>query len=118
MQAERKSPTRIAVILVALAASLFLALGPPWMVSSDATADADPAQALARQRALAVFVLCLALWLTHAIPLAITGLLAFALLPLLGVAEERVVLGHLGNSAVFFMLGVFFLVASEACGKP
>jgi sodium-dependent dicarboxylate transporter 2/3/5 len=84
---------------------MWLAFGPVWID--------DVPRPQAAQRALAVFVTCLSLWLTHAIPLSITGLLAFVLLPLLKVTiEPEDALAHLGNPAVFFMMGVFFLVAA------
>ncbi|MGD2111041.1 MAG: DASS family sodium-coupled anion symporter, partial [Phycisphaerae bacterium] len=46
------------------------------------------------------------------IPLAATGLLAIALLPVLDVMPERQALSLFGNSAVFFMLGVFLLAGA------
>lgn len=64
------------------------------------------------QYALAVFVLCMALWLTNLIPLASTGLLAVALLPLLGIVAPKQAFAYFGNSAVFFILGVFLLAAA------
>ena len=64
------------------------------------------------QRALAIFVLCTSLWFTNYIPLAATGLLAIALLPVLGVMEAKDAFALFGNKAVFFMLGVFLLAAA------
>ncbi|MFQ5502126.1 MAG: SLC13 family permease [Phycisphaerae bacterium] len=64
------------------------------------------------QSALAVFVLCMALWLTNLIPLASTGLLAVALLPLLGIVAPKQAFAYFGNSAVFFILSVFLLAAA------
>jgi sodium-dependent dicarboxylate transporter 2/3/5 len=61
---------------------------------------------------MAVFVICLSLWLTNLIPLASTGLLAVALLPLLGIVEPKQAFAYFGNSAVFFILGVFLLSAA------
>ena len=66
----------------------------------------------APQRCVGIFVLCVALWFTNLIPLAATGLLAIALLPLLDVLPEDEALGLFGNSAVFFMLGVFLLAGA------
>lgn len=61
------------------------------------------------RRALAVFVLCLVLWVTHALPLAITSLLAIALTPAIGIMSSRETLSLFGNEAVFFILGAFIL---------
>jgi len=66
----------------------------------------------APQYALAVFVLCLSLWLTNLIPLASTGLLAVALLPLLGIVRAHQAFAYFGNSAVFFIISVFLLAAA------
>ena len=64
------------------------------------------------QYALAVFVVCLSLWVTNLIPLAMTGLLAVAALPLLGIVQTKQAFAYFGNSAVFFILGVFILAAA------
>ena len=65
------------------------------------------------RNALAIFVLAVSLWVTNAIPLGITGLLALGLLELL-VPFDRpgVALSYFGNEAVFFILGVFVIAAS------
>jgi sodium-dependent dicarboxylate transporter 2/3/5 len=67
---------------------------------------------VAGRNALAIFVLCLGLWVTNLIPLAATGLLAIALIPLLGVMEPGRAFSFFGNQAVFFLLGVFMLTAT------
>ena len=66
----------------------------------------------AGRNALAIFVLCLSLWVTNLIPLAATSLLAIALIPLLGVMEPARAFSFFGNQAVFFLLGVFLLTAT------
>ncbi len=117
---------KILFLCAALSGAGILSFGPEWITaeglhSATSAAACDCADCpsrttapnpVAAQRALAVFIVCISLWLTHVIPLAITGLLAFGLLSLLGVTTEPEVLKHLGNKAVFFMLGVFFLVAA------
>lgn len=60
-------------------------------------------------KALGVSAVCLTLWVTTPIPLAATGLLAIVLLPLVGVLDGPRVFSFFGNSAVFFLLGVFIL---------
>ncbi|MEE8386210.1 MAG: SLC13 family permease, partial [Dehalococcoidia bacterium] len=112
-------------MVVALVGVLVLLCGPTWVVPIHPAAD-RPYHELqghpvhgdeyigerAPQYALAVFLLCLALWLTNLIPLASTGLLAIGLLPLLGVVTPKQAFAYFGNSAVFFILGVFLLAAA------
>ncbi len=62
-------------------------------------------------RSLLIFVLCLVLWVTQLLPLAITSLLGIALLPIFGVFGAGEVFKFFGNPAVFFILGAFMLVA-------
>ena len=101
-----KTATRTILLLVAFASAAWLAFGPTMIAAPE---HMHPQSA---QRALAVFVVCLSLWFTHSIPLAVTGMLAFVLLPLLQVTEPQDTFKHLGSRAVMFMLGVFFLTAA------
>src|SRR3989304_122937 len=64
------------------------------------------------QRAIAVFSVCLILWVTSLIPLQITSLLAIILLPLMGIIESKKAYSLFGNEAVFFILGAFILAAA------
>lgn len=66
----------------------------------------------AGHRTIGVFAMVIILWGTNAIPLSVTGILVFAALPLLGVADERVIYSFFGNSAIFFILGAFILAAA------
>ena len=81
-----------------LAASLAIVLAPQPQGLS-----------VAGQRGGAIFVLCTTLWVTHAIPFGVTGLLAVALLPLSGAMSAADAFASFGNSAVFFLIGVFIL---------
>lgn len=63
------------------------------------------------QQALAVFALCVVFWVTGALPLMITSLLAIALIPVSGVMTSSEAYALFGNSAVFFILGAFILAA-------
>lgn len=106
------SKTRLAkggVVVASLAVGVWLVASTPIVQPASLPAGMDPA---APQRCLAVFVLCIALWFTNAIPLAATGLLAIVLLPLLGITSATEAFAKFGNSAVFFMLGVFLLAAA------
>jgi sodium-dependent dicarboxylate transporter 2/3/5 len=62
-------------------------------------------------RALAVFSVCLILWVTSPLPLMVTGILAIILLPLSGAMSAKEAYSLFGNDAVFFILGVFILAA-------
>lgn len=64
------------------------------------------------QRAIAVFVVCVVLWVTHVLPLMITSLLAIILLPLLGIMDSSKAYSLFGNQAIFFILGAFILAAA------
>ncbi len=63
------------------------------------------------QKSLAIFVLCVGFWVTGALPLHITSILAIALVPLLGIQSARQTYSYFGNQAVFFILGAFILSA-------
>lgn len=60
-------------------------------------------------RCLGAAVICFSLWVLRPIPLAATSLLAVVLLPALGILEGTRAFSFFGNSAVFFLLGVFII---------
>jgi len=60
-------------------------------------------------RLLAVFGLVITLWVTEAIPLAVTALLGPALCVVCGVSSEREVFKSFGNPILFLFLGSFLL---------
>jgi sodium-dependent dicarboxylate transporter 2/3/5 len=62
--------------------------------------------------AWAIFVLCTGLWVSNAVPFGITGLLAVALLALTGAMKTSEAFAAFGNSAVFFLIGVFIIAAA------
>ena len=64
------------------------------------------------RNAIAIFLVCLVLWVSNAIPLAITSILAIVLVPLFGVLPKEEVYGLFGNEAVFFILGAFILAGA------
>ncbi len=71
-----------------------------------------PDLGLEGQHALAVFALCLVLWVTNVVPLAMTSLLALALLPLVGALDAKETFSLFGNQSLFFILGAFILAAA------
>jgi len=106
--ATRRAAKRL-VVLTALALGTYLVVTDPFVLPSNLPEGMPLA---APQRSVAIFILCMALWFTNIIPLAATGVLAIALLPLLNVLPRDQAFGLFGNSAVFFMLGVFLLAAA------
>jgi len=64
------------------------------------------------QRAIAIFVVCLVLWVSNAVPLAITSLSVIVLVPLSGVLSRTDTYALFGNEAVFFILGAFILAGA------
>jgi len=64
------------------------------------------------QAACAVFLVCTTLWITDLVPIGVTGLLAVALLGLTGAMKPAAAYAAFGNSAVFFIIGVFILAAA------
>ena len=66
----------------------------------------------AGRNAIAVFILCLVLWVTNIIPLAITSLFAIVLVPFLGILSTKDTYAIFGNEAVFFILGAFILAGA------
>jgi sodium-dependent dicarboxylate transporter 2/3/5 len=64
------------------------------------------------QKSLAIFVVCILLWVTHALPLMITSLLAVILFPLTGVLSSTQSYALFGNQAIFFILGAFILASA------
>lgn len=63
-------------------------------------------------RALVVFLTCLVLWVTHLLPLPVTGLFALVAPPLMGVMEPRQAFSFFGSEPVFFIMGVFILATA------
>ncbi len=106
---KKPSLIKFSIVMAAVATAAWLFLGPTVIKPTDLPPGMGPA---APQRCVAIFVLCVAFWLTNAIPPAATGLLAIALLPAFGVLPEKEAFHLFGNEAVFFMLGVFLLAGA------
>jgi sodium-dependent dicarboxylate transporter 2/3/5 len=87
--------------LAGIGASLWIYMSPPF-------AGLAPAG----QASLAVFVLAASFWITDFLPIGITGILAVALLGASGALTPSAAFAAFGNSAVFFILGVFILAAA------
>jgi sodium-dependent dicarboxylate transporter 2/3/5 len=62
--------------------------------------------------AVAIFVLCTTLWVTNTIPYGVTGLLGVALVGFSGSMPASAAFAAFGNSAVFFLIGVFALAGA------
>lgn len=63
-------------------------------------------------RAIGAFTFCLVLWVTQLLPLAITGLLAVVIVPVLGIMPSKEAFSFFGSEAIFFILGAFILSAA------
>lgn len=63
-------------------------------------------------RAIGAFFVCVILWVTQLLPMAITGLLAIVIVPLMGILSSKEAFSYFGNEAVFFILGAFILSAA------
>jgi len=99
-------------VLAAYRSVPFVALLLLAVMAWAALSHAPPAGLTAHGwHALVVFGLCLVLWVTQLLPLAVTSILGLALLPLLGVLPTGEVYAMFGNTAVFFILGAFILAA-------
>ncbi|MFQ5650262.1 MAG: SLC13 family permease [bacterium] len=60
---------------------------------------------------IAIFVVAIMLWVSHALPLMITSLLVIILFPLTGVLTTSQSYALFGNEAIFFILGAFILAS-------
>jgi anion transporter len=99
-------------VLAAYRSVPFAALGLLAALAWAALAHAPPSGlTISGWHALVVFALCLVLWVTQLLPLAVTSILGLALLPLLAVLPAADAYAMFGNTAVFFILGAFILAA-------
>jgi sodium-dependent dicarboxylate transporter 2/3/5 len=79
-----------------------------WLIVSQTPPEGLSPRGL---RALAVFAVCILLWVSETLPLVVTSMLALVALPASGAIEVKRAYGMFGNEAVFFILGVFILAA-------
>ena len=61
---------------------------------------------------IGILLMAAILWITEAIPLAVTGLLIMIMQPLLGIIPSAEVFSSFGNQAVFFLIGAFILAGA------
>ncbi len=88
-------------LFIGMIVGLVLILSPPPTGLSDAGI-----------KCLGVATICITLWVFTPIPLAATSLVAIILLPALEILDKHLVFSFFGNSAVFFLLGVFILAGT------
>ncbi len=62
--------------------------------------------------ALAVFAVAIILWVSNALPLAVTGVLIITLIPLLKIMPPEQAFALFGNQAVFFILGALIIATA------
>jgi len=102
----------IPLVILAKSYRFFIFLGAALLLMVIISIPTPAGLSVAGQRALAAFVVCLILWITRVIPLAVTSLLAIVLIPLLGIMDSAEAFSLFGNQAVFFILGAFILAAA------
>lgn len=107
--AQQRLTIKFGIVGAAVLVALWLSLSAVFILPENRPPGMDVG---APQRCVGLFLVCVALWFTNLIPPAATGLLAIALLPALNILDERRAFGLFGNSAVFFMLGVFLLAGA------
>jgi sodium-dependent dicarboxylate transporter 2/3/5 len=61
---------------------------------------------------IGVLIIAAYLWVTEALPAAVTGVLVIVLQPLLGILDASEVFLSFGNKAVFFLIGAFMIAAA------
>ena len=61
---------------------------------------------------IGILLMAAILWITEALPLAVTGLLIMIIQPLLHVMSAEKVFSSFGNQAVFFLIGAFILASA------
>ena len=106
---SKRVAIKLAIVGIGSAAAVLLVVIEPFILPDGLP---DGMSLAAPQRCVGVFLFCMSLWMTNVIPLAATSLLAIALLPLLNILPHERAFGLFGNSAVFFMLGVFLLAGA------
>ncbi|HEX9621255.1 MAG TPA: SLC13 family permease [Polyangiaceae bacterium] len=92
---------------------------PAGLVAAAAVGIAANAAGLSRDASFtaAITALCAVWWVTEPIPIPVTSLLPFALLPLAGVLDHDAVAGAYGHTLILLLLGGFILsTALEKCG--
>jgi len=109
LTATQRLAIKFMIVGSATAAAVWLCVTDVFITPPQLPADMIPA---APQRCMGIFLVCVSLWFTNLIPPAATGLLAIALLPLLSVLPRAEAFSLFGNSAVFFLLGVFLLAGA------
>lgn len=110
----RSTATKVFFFLLALGALISILLLPkPAAIQTDTKVIE---LSVAAKASLAVLALAVILWITEAIPFAVTGLLGMVLLVITGAAQFKpLVQNGFGNSIILFFLGV--LIISSAISR-
>lgn len=105
-------PDRKGLLLLAATAALFLVYllpSPPPLERAGALVEL-PAKG---QACLAIMALAVTLWVSEALPFAVTSLLVVLLIPIFGIADYKsVVRAGFGDPVVTFFVGVLLLSAA------
>jgi sodium-dependent dicarboxylate transporter 2/3/5 len=109
VQIDRR-PIWIIIILRSFRPAFFLAIGLLFFYLINL--PIPDGLTIQGQRAIVLFAVCLILWVTGILPLAITSLLAIVTVPLFGILDKKETYALFGNEAVFFILGAFILAGA------
>lgn len=105
-----RRPISLIILSRSLRPLFFVVIGTIfWYLITLPTPEGLTAQG---QSAIAIFLLCIILWVSNVVPLAITGLFAIVLAPFFGVLSKKDAYALFGNEAVFFILGAFILAGA------
>ncbi len=100
------------LLLAALVCGVILALPSPAPVD---TGQGSAALSQAGKASLAVLAFAVVLWMSEALPFAVTGLLALVLMVIAGAAPfEKLVADGFGNPIILFFIGVLLFSAAIA----
>ncbi len=90
-------PKRFISIFVSIAVSILFLIVDPFQVSA------------AANKVIAIAALIVALWVTEAIPMAVTALLPLVLFPLLNINTIEATAAAYSNPVIFLFLGGFMI---------
>ncbi|MCK4738458.1 MAG: SLC13/DASS family transporter [Deltaproteobacteria bacterium] len=107
-----KRPIWVLLAIKGLRPLFFLAVLILFLLINSINVDNYEGLSTEGRTALAIFAVCLLLWVSNIVPLAITSLFAIVLVPLLGVLPRDEAYALFGNEAVFFILGAFILAGA------
>ena len=95
--------------------TVFRILGPILAISTYFFCKGSVGMEHAPAMTAAVTILCAVWWCTEAVPIPVTSIIPFAVFPLAGVLDHKILAGALGDKFVLLFMGGFML--SKAAEK-